>query len=142
MPFIFNSLPEAICIFKISWGGVNLSRRWGVGVTSAGALVRGAFIAILAYTYRLTLSRDKLSFADPEALSPNYAEPLGNRRLPKAGSGWRRGIRLRDEFLFATPLRGCCYFFIAAHLGSAISTRRFLALPSSVLLSAMGTVLP
>ena len=43
--------------------------------------------------------------------------------------------------------RGSChrpyhYFPFAVQRGSAISTRRFLALPSSVRLSAMGTILP
>ena len=58
----------------------------GVGVTSSGVVVlRRAFISLLAYTYWLDLSRDKLSFADPEALMPTYKKFLRNRRLPKAG---------------------------------------------------------
>jgi hypothetical protein len=36
----------------------------------------------------------------------------------------------------------CSVGVFAVHLGSAISTRRFLARPGSVLLSATGTVLP
>jgi len=64
MPFIFNSLREAIFVFNISWCGVIIEECAGVEVTSASGVVGRAFIAFLAYTYWLDLSRDKLSFAD------------------------------------------------------------------------------
>ena len=66
-PFIFSSLLGSISLSKVPFsGGVILWLPEGVRVTSAGTTVlRGAFIAILAYTYRLEMSRDRLSVPCP-----------------------------------------------------------------------------
>ena len=61
-PFIFSSLLGSISLSNISSGGVISRLQEGVGVTSAGvAVLPRAFIAVIAYTYWLELSRDKLS---------------------------------------------------------------------------------
>ena len=52
-----------------------LEPQGGVGISSRGvAVLGGAFISILAYTYWLELSRDKLSFQD----SASWHEILNN----------------------------------------------------------------
>src|ERR1039458_651468 len=79
LPFIFNKLAEANCAFKISWCRVIFKESGGVGVTSAGVTVmRRAFIALLAYTYWLEKSRDKVSFVSSDALGPTYEFPSGS----------------------------------------------------------------
>ena len=67
MPFVFRSLLGSISLPNIPFScGANLGLQEGVRVTFAGTTVlRGAFIAILAYTYWLEKSRDKLSAPCP-----------------------------------------------------------------------------
>ena len=102
-PFIFNKLAETNCTIKFFWCGVILKECGGIGVTSAGVTVlRRAFIALLAYTYWLEKSRDKVSFASSDALGLTYEFPSGSHtqggwslRRPANGESLRYRHRWR-----------------------------------------------
>jgi hypothetical protein len=55
-----------------------------VGVPCLGAAVRGAFIAILAYTIRLDLSRDKVLISSFEP----WLDPIPENGAPGFGFGF------------------------------------------------------
>ena len=94
-PFIFHKSLGGKLHLKISWCGVILKEHGGVGVISAGAtVVRRAFIALLAYTNWLDLSRDKVSFCqlvdDHLKHRPGVADTPRLESALTAAGRWRR----------------------------------------------------